>query len=211
MAALALCGTAFGAEFSTSEYADKMFGEKIYMAEYEVNGPTTITVDSSAPTGKSGGDQYFYGGTTVDFVGSDSWYTKNSVAFFGGVNITSSGAAQSWLDALIAGEQITLFKNVTPGDGFNITSSGLRFNGVEKDGQVTLAGTELTFKGYKSNPNTLSLGDNEIAIVRMVENNKTTGYTLAGGNITSATTPEPATATLSLLALAGLASRRRRK
>lgn len=227
VAALALCGTAFGdTEIKTSDYAGQSIGT-YDGRDYVVDDTAIITVDSSVPTGEASEGTRFKGKTTVVFDGANIWNTNAVVVFQGGLNITSTAtAAQNWIEALTTTGQITLF-GVDATSGYSFQGPSFKvalLEGVEKGGEITLTGTTdtltATYVGYiYKSPAAVELNDGEIAFVNYCRWEGTGAdkrwvqeASLVGKGLTKTPlVPEPATATLSLLALAGLASRRRRK
>ena len=221
MMALALCGTAFGVtEIKTSDYAGKNIGT--YDSDYEfyvVEGDAIVTVDSSEATSVQK-TVFMDGSTTIVFDGDNIWTAQADVFFWGSVNLTTSSpaATQNWIDTLTAEGQITLFehKNSSTFGGSGFVAALIQ--GVAAGQEITLTGTTDTltaqYVGYKSgNPANVQLNDGEIALVSYIgaaAGQRFHTVTLVGKGLTKSV-PEPATATLSLLALAGLATRRRRK
>lgn len=128
-------------------------------------------------------------------------------------NITSTAPiTQSWIDALTAGDsaQITIISAVqiviAP-----FSPNAVQLQGTRSNNTITLTGTTDTltaqFVGYKQA--SLTLHDGEIGL--LLSNDFKTLSLVGKGLTKSPLAPEPATATLSLLSLAGLAARRKRK
>ena len=102
--------------------------------------------------------------------------------------------------------------NSTKGE---LTLSDLNYSGLTKNSKLTLTLTNSTNNdGCSIAIATTSTAGAEwsgVSSVTLTEDGtQTTGTPLVSLNITTASVPEPTTATLSLLALAGLAARRRR-
>ena len=102
------------------------------------------------------------------------------------------------------GGSITLGLAITDNTGKVLASAGgntLAVNSIGSTSQDLSFSENITWQeGYKI-----------IAIIDGVSGTATTAYTVSGISVTGQVVPEPTTATLSLLALAGLAARRRRK
>lgn len=223
VAALALCGTAFAETYNTSAYNDgAVFVKDNPFAEGEsvtLNVNKTVTFSDFKANGA-----YltlnFCGENTISCSGPTSLTGKSYVA------ITGDAAAKAyWGEQLTSstGELkiIALVTAPSPqyGPQFNIP---IYFEGLASSGPITLGNANLTYKGYKNGIYTSSLetflnsiNDGEVALVSVPSaaacqlGFDSKGLYLVGK--VAAPVPEPATATLSLLALAGLASRRRRK
>ena len=125
-------------------------------------------------------------------------------------NITFDAGAQTVV-AASAGTPITLIQDLsTKSTGFNFygdatpSNTTLTLNGVESGNPVVLNGVQFTYVGPQEDTYTFQEG--EIGF---------TGYYTGSHNLSLVAngkpTPEPTTGTLSLLALAGLCARRRRK
>ena len=125
-------------------------------------------------------------------------------------NFTFDAGAQE-LIAASAGSPITLIQDLNKESGgfkfFNTTPAGttLKLNGVGYNETVELDGVSFTYVGPQEDTYTFKAG--EIGF---------TGYYTGSHNLSlvakaPAPVPEPTTGTLSLLALAGLCARRRRK
>ena len=106
----------------------------------------------------------------------------------------------------------------------NLLTSGLNYNAtltikgnatLDNDGNTILTLTVTSTTASSSATKTYNLGqDFELNKIMFGADNNSTGtniWKVSKANISGAAIPEPATATLSLLALAGLCARRRRK
>ncbi|MCQ2364422.1 MAG: PEP-CTERM sorting domain-containing protein [Akkermansia sp.] len=153
-------------------------------------GENTILVNGSGIGGISGLDLY----------------TRGPLAVIG-----DSSAKEYWYTALTS-EDIKSVTLASTTSSFGAPSAKTSFEGLAESGSITLGNATVDYMGYHevttaAEAEALITGDNQIALVAI----KGTKELALVGKISGATTPEPATATLSLLALAGLASRRRRK
>ena len=224
MAALALCGTAFAKTTSTSEL--EAAGE---LVTYQPEGVITLNVDKTVEFWTF--DVYLADSVTLNFVGENTF----SATDYLGLDLDDSKplAITGDTDAKIYwGTQLTSstgeFKSVTlassNGDISCDPSEAPFFEGVKvmlyEDAPVsmTLGGTTVDYMGYFCAPSmeeamSCITGDKQIALVAIGSHGsgELSQLALVGKISGSPATPEPATATLSLLALAGLASRRRRK
>ena len=133
--------------------------------------------------------------------GFNSVYFKN----LADVYITFDGDAQTVV-AASAGKAITLIQDLAMASkGFSVAPTAtLKLNGAVAGETVVLDGVSFTYVGPQSSDYTFKEG--EIGF---------TGYENGSHNLSLVAngkpTPEPATGSLSLLALAGLCARRRRK
>ena len=219
MLALALCGTAFGgAEFKVSECDTKL---DLRSYDYRDQAITVIVDDSKTLTEVD--INYDPSFLTLSFVGEN---TLNTEELFmddpSGYNLVGDALAlASWGEKLTSSTDISTISLVKATAGGPIPGTGANFTfmGTEANQSITLGGAEMKYLGYsyfylnsasfESFKN--SIGANEFAIVgvRAIEGYNKTELLLVGKG--GSPVPEPATATLSLLALAGLATRRRRK
>ena len=123
----------------------------------------------------------------------------------GGYNFTFDAGAQA-IVAASTGKAITLIHDITkdsPGFGFQ-SSPTLKLNGVGYNETVVLDGVSFTYVGPQEDTYTFKAG--EIGFTGYYTGSHALNLVVGGGSV-----PEPATGTLSLLALAGLCARRRRK
>ena len=128
--------------------------------------------------------------------------------------LTSTGTVSRWVLSTGANGYINNFST----DKIALTLSGLdgyADGGIVFDCNGTYyAASDVTFDGnyatVATNASALALADETLYTAYKITN--TSGASIKGvGFVATAPIPEPATATLSLLALAGLAARRRRK
>ena len=207
MAALALCGTAVAEDvyIPTSDPLE-VYNDGVTIHVNNPANPAYIMVSAEgAATFK------FYG---ENIISSTAGYLYSDGACF---NITGDEAAiNHWVSALTSptGElkSVTLM-NFTDLDMETGMDEIFTFDGHSSGDQITLGNASVEFIGsgyvetsefYEMMNDVLS--ENQIALLRQ-EN----GVIIAGKITGSPAVPEPATATLSLLALAGLATRRKRK
>lgn len=216
MAALALCGTAFAREYYASDYDGKTFTYDDFERESEV------VFHVNHPANLEAFEVWHAESVTLNFVGANTFLTSPYVDLqvpnlgTGTRAITGDEAAiNHWVSELTSatGE----FKSVTlvSSDGEFYAPASVSFEGLTESGSITLGDATLTYMGFHKVANAgeaeaLITGDNQIALVFISSGNWSPGSLVLVGKATPAT-PEPATATLSLLALAGLATRRRRK
>lgn len=208
MMAVALCGTAFALD--TNDYND---GDDFY-SYYSYT--TTLNVNKTVAFSSFKNEKVTT--TTLTFVGDN---TFSATDYFGFDSSTTaimgdSTAATHWESKLFTATDTAVIITLAtaPNTGGLISLGSITFMGASKNGSVTLGNTELTYVGYLlpewfggMDALKASLQDNQVALVEGSGADK--GLYLVGK--ATPTTPEPATATLSLLALAGMASRRRRK
>ena len=207
VAALALCGTAVADDHYVSA------GES-----YALFDGDTLHVNNTV----SVGEIYVELGATpvtLKFYGLNTLTVSDTVFLYSGgpsINITGDEAAiNHWVSELTSatGE----FKSVTlmtfTGADFELSMESdpdFTFDGNEGGEPITLGNVSVQYMGYGDAPSfdlfDFFLGENQIALAM-----NGNSLALVGKISGSPATPEPATATLSLLALAGLASRRRRK
>lgn len=216
MLALALCGTAFGeAEFKVSG------GTEIDLGSYDYEDqPITVIVDESKPLSKvdiDWGPSFL----TLSFVGENTLNTNDLyMTDPSGYNLVGDALAlASWGEKLTSSTDITTISLVKATADVYVPSPGANFTfmGTEANQSITLGDTEVKYLGYSYFRNNSAsfenfkntIGANEFAIVGLVKVGAYSGLYLVGKG--SSSVPEPATATLSLLALAGLTSRRKRK
>lgn len=216
MLALALCGTAFGeAEFKVHEYDTELDSMSA------ASQPITVIVDDSK-TLTMVDLEWDHSFLTLSFVGentlnTEKLYTRGA----GGYAVVGDSVAMtSWGEKLTSSTDITtiaLANNATNHIYIPAAGTSFTFAGTEANQSITLGDTEMKYLGYSSFASSSSevfesfkntIGANEFAIVGLKEVGAYNGLYLVGKGGSSV--PEPATATLSLLALAGLASRRRR-
>lgn len=206
MAALALCGTAVAEDM----YIPTSDPLEIY------NDGVTVHVNNPANPGyimvstEGAATFKFYG---ENIISSTAGYLYSDGA---GFNITGDEAAiNHWVSALTSptGElkSVTLM-NFTYLDVETGTDDDFTFDGHLGGETVTLGNVSVELLGsvYMQNGAfellSEAVGENQIAFVR-TDNS----LALVGKITGSPATPEPATATLSLMALAGMVTRRRRK
>lgn len=207
MAAALMGGQAFAADYKVSDYENKTLtmGEK--------SSADLLTVDSSAQM-----TALTYNGSKLTLVydGSNYLNVKNTASL--GANGTirnftpTVSAAQKWIDALTAADesQLTLIS------ASSIVVAGtnpyaVQLQGLTRGNTITLTGNTDTLTAQYVGYNTGSLSDGEIGIKLDIQGETKILYLVGKGLTKSPIAPEPATATLSLLALAGLAARRKRR
>ena len=209
MAALALCGTAFAWEGSTSQLkATELanFNNSVYNGE-----SITLTVNTNADFGNFD-VRYSFGTVTLNFVSSNAITASTALRVGGaeGYTITGDSAALNyWGEKLTSSTDLTYIPLATTAAAVNVPA-------VSAVPSIVFVGTipTMTYTEYMRAPSQGDLeaiGHNEFALVGFTANSADhqKGLYLVGRG--GATTPEPATATLSLMALAGLCARRRRK
>ncbi len=125
-------------------------------------------------------------------------------------NIVFDDGAQA-IVAASAGTPITLIRDLNEGDkgltffgGASPSNTTLKLNGVGYNETVELDGVSFTYVGPKAADYVFQTG--EIGFTGYEEGSHALNLVVGGGSV-----PEPTTGTLSLLALAGLCARRRRK
>lgn len=220
MMAVALCGTAFAFEKNTSALTENELSDFSSGAAFNEEEPVTLNVDATVTF------QRFYtnyaGPLTLNFEGTNILQAStqmrpgsraNTLAVAGdtaaltywGESLTST-ADLNYVPLAIAVSPTTT--TTYPNDSvYQVT-----FMGEGANTSISLGDSSLTYLGYLGGPSQTKLentiGENQFAVVGLNRDGYKGLYLVGRGG---ATTPEPATATLSLLALAGLATRRRRK
>ena len=216
VAALLGSGVA-NAAINQTLYASSYTGDDITLGtDYTYN---TLVVDK--PLTLTGPDGYLdlYDGATIQFQkeqaaeaicsifssasisGGYSVYFNNRNAVY---NITFDDGAQTVI-AASAGKAITLIEDLNMRSGGFLVALAPTFtlNGAVVGQTVNMNGVQFTYVGPKEDGYTFKAG--EIGF---------TGYALGSRNLSlvvGGSVPEPTTGSLSLLALAGLCARRRRK
>ncbi|MDO5450699.1 MAG: PEP-CTERM sorting domain-containing protein [Akkermansia sp.] len=220
MAALALMGgQAFGVTYTTSMSSLISSQATSFTSDVYGKGADVIfSVDSDEKF------NYIFDATessslTLSFVGEHVLSTKN---FYpksqGTVDITGNQAAVThWETLLTASSDYAYIQLVTASFATCPTDWPLvTFMQTSANNNLTLGNSLVKYVGYTKVSSITGLqeygsglGDNEVALVGL--NSSASRGLYIVGKATSSPVPEPATATLSLLALAGLATRRRRK
>lgn len=205
MAALALCGTASADMYTASTL------ETVYPTEFAPTDTPTLIVDASVDySGR------FAPSKPLTLYFNDNFTFSVSGQLGGTVTVSSVQATQAaethWGEKILeaAGDSYTivLFDATDVVVGNVKGGTNMQLGGVSKNDSITLGTAAYTYLGYFTTADAAveavnTLEDNAVAVAKSGNS-----IVLVGKSI--ATAPEPATATLSLLALAGLASRRRR-
>ncbi|MCQ2364827.1 MAG: hypothetical protein MJ051_04675 [Akkermansia sp.] len=213
VAALALCGTAFAETktYDASDYVGEDFGYGVYGEGSDIvfNVDQTVTLTSW--------QAYKAASATLSFVAENTLSVSNTLDMevwqgSGSLAITGDSDAKiHWATALTSAD-ITSVTLASGGTGaFYAPPSNTSFEGLTESGSITLGTATVDYMGYFSESDMAGAmshitGDNQIALVAI----SGTKQLALVGKISGAATPEPATATLSLMALAGLCARRRR-
>ena len=211
VAALALCGTAVAGTYDVGNYEGTTFNHDFPYAEGE-----DVVLNVNAPVTLANFSVYWASSLTLNFVGENILSSGGDLDFEAGQSsgflaITGDSDAKiHWATALTSADitSVTLASGGT-GDFFTPQAS-VSFDGLTESGSITLGNATVYYVGYyevttADDAEPLITGDNQIVLVTITD----TKQLALVGKITP-TAPEPATATLSLLALAGLCARRRR-
>ena len=211
-------GTLYASQYGTPDYTQ----QNIILATDRDYGK--LVVDT--PLTLTGGNGYLdlYSGATFEFLADNSGaicsirtsversYNFPSVYFNGRgdvYNFTFNDGAQAIVVAS-AGTPITLIEDLSMEssgfDFYNMTpdQTTLTLNGKVAGETVEMGGTQFTYVGPQSSDYTFKEG--EIGFTGYEEGSYALNLVVGGGSV-----PEPTTGSLSLLALAGLCARRRRK
>lgn len=220
--ALALCGTAFAGEYKASDYKNN----KSYFGPYEGGG-----IPGPGQGYSSGEDVLFIVDETVNmggcklmgassvsfkFLGENSLSVKDADMWAFSFDVTGDSDAQNyWVESLTSLEDEVKALTLVNGTSSFLYTEDAAFEGVTQSGPLTLGNAKVDYLGYHivADPNAaknLITGDNQVALVS-IGGSLIDYYNPGQLALVGRITPEPATATLSLLALAGLATRRRRK
>lgn len=195
MLTLALCGSAFAENYKVSDFSNVDTQQTISNA--------VITVDTSDTCMMS--KMVTLNAPTIIFdkqnVWNADWTVGGSRFSLNSPNITATAETkEDWIQKLTSpdAQPITLFS------GSFSSSKVILLFGTERNASFELT-DGLTVKNLGLITDVSTMVDGDIAILK-----SGTTFSLVGKGL-SKPVPEPATATLSLLALAGLASRRKRK
>lgn len=165
-------------------------------------------------------------------LGLTGGFTAADLSTGSGFYYTATGGANSkstltlTLNSAKVGDSITLYVTTASRDshikGFSITgitadSITLSYAGLNGNGFNTVSGNSVTYKSSLNN--NWSTGTESVMIFKITGTLESTTLVMAQGatakngwqTLSYSVIPEPTTATLSLLALAGLAARRRRR
>lgn len=215
----AFCSMAFAEIYSTSVLSGQD-EYPYYVGEFSpMDTDVFLNVDKTVSFGAF--DTTNVDSLLLNFVGRNSFYVElGECQLCSNVSksITGDEAAVTFWESrfLSAAEVPTIIGLVLCiAPEINISFDGVTFMGKHKGESVTLGGSVLEYVGYYSCLDAMddalaAVGDNQVAIAG-VNSSMGDGGIFLVGKATPVTIPEPATAPLSLLALAGLSSRRRRK
>ena len=212
MMAVALCGTAFADTFSITTSQLKAnnktdFTYNVYGSGSDVTliVDQSMTFDNFSSYDANSFSLKFEGEATAISIGAGIARVQKVVAVSG-----DSTAATYWAEQLLSATEEPAVITLVSGAS-TVSFSSSTFMGVSKNGTVTLGDTEMTYLGTYTSMTSAKNAITDTNQVALVRGGSSGNYTIAlVGKATAPATPEPATATLSLLALAGLASRRRR-
>ena len=208
-------GTLYASQYGTPDYtlAQIVLGSTKDYDTLAVNVPLTLT--------RGNGYLDLYDGATLAFskkneaeaicsifTSAERYYFGATVYFndVGGTyNFTFDTDAQAVV-AASAGTPITLIQDLNEDNkGFYVYGvANLQLNGVESGNPVELGGVSFTYVGPQEDTYTFQEG--EIGFTGYYQGSRALKLVVGGGSV-----PEPTTGSLSLLALAGLCARRRRK
>ena len=212
-------GTLYASQYGTPDYPSASISLAFfYNDKLVLDAPLTLTTKN--------GWLEIYQGSTIEFQKEQtteaicSIFTTEQlmratdfpVAFKdkGSYNFTFDDGAQA-IVAASAGKTITLIHDITkdsPGFGFakgvSPSNTTLTLNGAGYNETVVLGGVSFTYVGPKAADYVFQTG--EIGFTGFETGSHALNLVVGGGSV-----PEPTTGTLSLLALAGLCARRRRK
>ncbi|MCQ2364823.1 MAG: PEP-CTERM sorting domain-containing protein [Akkermansia sp.] len=215
MAALALCGTAFAGEYYLSDYE----GSGFFAFEPYGEGEAVV-VNVNHTVDVSYFDTQDASSVTLNFVGANTSFSAEELYMPNLVSVMGDDAAKaSWGETLLSSTGVGDCKSILlatapdlwlpfPGEGVDPTLEGKSVGDL-----ITLGNAEVTYLGYFNSSSEADVAIENYgawysdAVALVGDSTKLYLYGLA----TTAATPEPATATLSLLALAGMVTRRRRK
>ena len=146
----------------------------------------------------------------IDGASSNSWALTFTLTNTSAVGLTVnslglSGLTARALDGTYQGSSRTISFTLTSGDVTLATNQRVAL------ADSTSTGNHSTTLDFSSNALTLGANESVQLTLTASNSNANTLVGLSGMSVGYASVPEPATATLSLLALAGLCARRRRK
>ena len=220
IALLALAGVACGA--TTGADLTKAWQDALTDANYTVDGDFTYSIDFTL----TGNIPYYDGNGYAQLTGNiltlaDDYYLVSQTHTFWGLNSSVSNNITAQGYTFSKNGDSTLYTYTGNGDGVRPITWARNSNN-SSSAERTLGGALSVNVAYdgENTSITLSYGGSAITdkfVITNAELDATkfvlyNGATVSSSNISvTPSVPEPATATLSLLALAGLAARRRRR
>lgn len=208
-------GTLYASQYGTPDYTDKYI---VLSSDWDY---IKLVVDTPLKLKGREGELDLCDGATIEFQknkeAEDICCIFTSVELHNGVrtvffndssdvyNFTFNDDAQGII-AASAGKPITLIQDLNmESAGFCLAdSTTLKLNGAVAGETVVLDGVSFTYVGPQEDGYTFKEG--EIGFTGFYHGSHNLSLVVGGGSV-----PEPTTGTLSLLALAGLCARRRRK
>lgn len=218
MLAFALCSTALGGEYYASDYKNDYFGQSYDRDEPGYSAYEDILFIVNEHVNLDELDLYTVESVHFDFRGESSLSANCTDVGVNPIVVTGDTDAKIyWRESLTSPEGNVKTLTLISGTTSFIDAFGATFEELSQSGSLTLGDAKVEYLGYSIVADeeaaiNLITGDNQVALVSIggsLQYEGTPGQLALVGKISLV--PEPTTATLSLLALAGLAARRRRK